>query len=314
MRGQPVRRGIHRARAGRGALDILVERADCDHTSCAIAVSLPSGRRRQPDPLDGRGAVGGDAEHLLARQRDLDRALELARRQCRQDRIGIDRQLAAEAAADELAHHLDILRRDLERRGDRMLGAGDQLGGAVDGQPVAVPRRKAGRRLHRVVALVGRGVGRVDLRSAFGEATIEIADPGIGLAGHHRARRIGELAARREVVEACLRLVGDLDQPGCRGRLLEGVGDHQCYRLAMKCTRASAELGLGAAVAVSPPCLNGACAGAFSLLITSTTPAPCCASLMSTLADGAAADRAGDDHAERRMLGAHVAGDSARRR
>ena len=88
-------------------------RADCD-THLVRDRRQPAVRAgAQPHALDGRGAMGGDAEHLLARQRDLDRPLELARRQGRQDRVGVDRQLAAEAAADEFAHHLDILERIL---------------------------------------------------------------------------------------------------------------------------------------------------------------------------------------------------------
>ena len=50
-----------------------------------------------------------DMEHLLARQGHAHRTVELARRQGRQDGVAIDRQLAAEAAADILGDHLDLV-------------------------------------------------------------------------------------------------------------------------------------------------------------------------------------------------------------
>src|SRR5439155_158264 len=77
-----------------------------------------------------------------------------------------DRQLAAEAAAHEFADHLDLLQRDLERRGDRMVSAVDQLDGAMDRESVARPLGHAGMRLHRIVVLIRRGVGRIDLDRA----------------------------------------------------------------------------------------------------------------------------------------------------
>ena len=78
-------------------------------TDFAVAI------RAEAQPLDGVRAVGRDVEDLLPCQRGFDRPLELPRGDRRQNRIGIDPELAAEAAADEGADQPHILDRDFQR-------------------------------------------------------------------------------------------------------------------------------------------------------------------------------------------------------
>ena len=64
-----------------------------------------------PDPLDGRGAMGGVIENQRPLQRQFYRPSGGARAERSQDGVGADKQLAAEAAADERRHQPDILLR-----------------------------------------------------------------------------------------------------------------------------------------------------------------------------------------------------------
>ena len=73
-------------------------------TSWPRATSSAVARRAQPDPLARRRPAAEELEDLLARHGDLDRLLQLARGERRQDGLGVDAQLGAEAAADEGGH------------------------------------------------------------------------------------------------------------------------------------------------------------------------------------------------------------------
>ena len=99
--GQPVRGGVERPgddrasarellEAGGGRADVVAERGQ---------PPVPVGA--EPDPLHHLRPMAGIAEHLLAGQRDLDRPAEHPRGQGGQHRVGMHRQLGAEAAADE---------------------------------------------------------------------------------------------------------------------------------------------------------------------------------------------------------------------
>ena len=96
MPGQPVGAGVERPRLEGGALVGLlapqVAREDivADRKNAAVPI------RAQADALDGVRAVRRDMEHLLARQRRLHRPLELARRDRRQNGVGVHPKLGAE--------------------------------------------------------------------------------------------------------------------------------------------------------------------------------------------------------------------------
>ncbi len=72
---------------------------------------------------------------------------------------------------------MDVLARDAEQAGDPVLGPGEALARRVDREPVAVPCRDDGVRLHRIVVLRRRLVGRLDPVRGRGEAGLDIAVP-----------------------------------------------------------------------------------------------------------------------------------------
>src|SRR6266446_10762425 len=93
--------------------------ADGENSAVAIGTEAKA--------LDGIRAVGRDVEDLLPRQRNFHRALELSRGDRRQNRIGIDPQLAAETAADEGADQSNILDRNFQGCRDDLLSLIEHL-------------------------------------------------------------------------------------------------------------------------------------------------------------------------------------------
>ena len=89
MPRQPVGAGIERPRLKRrtlvGLLARQVSRKDLvtDRKNPAVSVGA------QANALNGIGAVRRDVKHLLPGQRRFHRALELSRRDCRQDGVGV---------------------------------------------------------------------------------------------------------------------------------------------------------------------------------------------------------------------------------
>ena len=141
-------------------------------------------RRADADALDRRRPVRRVVEHQRPRQRHLHGPSGRARAQRREQRIGADKQLAAEAAADV-------------RRDERTFSLGmpsvfaispdapiDHLVGGPQRELVAVPRGDRCVRLHHRVRLIGRRVGRIELNRRRGERAGEVADGSI-----RRARR-----------------------------------------------------------------------------------------------------------------------------
>src|SRR6476660_10643726 len=114
MSRQPIWSGVERAGLQRRGLVSLLARqiarehimADGENAAVAIGAKTKA--------LDGVGAMRRNVEYLLPCQRDLHRALELSRRERRQYRIGIDPELAAEAAADEGADQPHMLDRNFQ--------------------------------------------------------------------------------------------------------------------------------------------------------------------------------------------------------
>ena len=75
----------------------------------------------------------GDVEHLLAGKDDLHRPLQLARRERRQDGVLVERPLPPKPPPTKRDHR-DVLGRNMERLGERVVGDLDDLHGAVDGE------------------------------------------------------------------------------------------------------------------------------------------------------------------------------------
>src|SRR5258708_37348205 len=115
MPRQTIWRGIERAREGSCLFGKFLEARglapDLVRNGGETAVSIGP----EADSLTTRRTVTRVGEHLLARQRDLDRVAEHASGQRCQHDLGIDRQLRAEAAADIAADEMDLLGCNLQR-------------------------------------------------------------------------------------------------------------------------------------------------------------------------------------------------------
>ena len=198
----------------------------------------------QADALDGGRAVVGDLEHLLAGEGDLDRPADGASGHGTDQGVGIDRQLATEAATDIARHDAHVFLGQLQGIGHATLRLLDELGGAVDGHPVAVPLGEAGVGLHLRMDVVGRGIALVELDRRPGKGGIHIARGGIGgLIGIRRLDRLAEVGG--EIENTRFGRVVDLHHGRRQARLLEGLGHHEGHRLAEIAHLVAVEVGLG---------------------------------------------------------------------
>ena len=176
-------------------------------------------------------AMADRAVHLVAREHQLDRPAEHARREDAQDlRPGEDR-LRAEAAAEEGRADQHVLRRDAEKRREGRARHDQRLVRRVERQPVAVPRGDDRMRLHRVVVLRRRLVARRRCawrpRPARPRRRRATTPGGMPIADRlrHEALADVEADARR------LRLVARREQRGAFGRRLQRLGDDERDRL-----------------------------------------------------------------------------------
>ena len=230
--GLPVGAGIHRPGLVRGTLVILFRGQVAGQHVMPDRLDMPFGVGADADPLHRVGTVGGNVEDLLPGEGDLHRPAGLTRADRGQDGVCIHPQLGAEAAADIAADDADISERQPEGPGDRLLRLVEHLVGGEDREPVALPHRDGGMRLHHRVALQRRGVGHVEPYRGGAEGADEIAICGVGralrLLGHFREAGIGG-----QRVFPGLPVVLHAHPVGRRARLLEGLGDHQRDRLAV---------------------------------------------------------------------------------
>ena len=184
------------------------------------------------DALDGRGAVDGVVRDQGPGHRNANRSVGRAGAECGQQRIGPQKELGAEAAADEGRAQADFLRRDAQGLRDVSCSPGDHLIGRPDRQLVAVPRGDAGERLDHRVRFVGSGVVRVELHRSAGEGAGEVSDR--GLRSHSGAfRRLACILDGREVVISLRSCVIHPHQMGRCARLFEGLRHHQRDRLVV---------------------------------------------------------------------------------
>ena len=125
---------------------------------------------------------------------------------------------------------MDVRGRDAEQSGDPPLRHDQALARRIDRQLVAVPRRDDGVRLHGVVILRRRFVGRLDPRRCRGETCLDVAVTDLGgIADADHGRH--ETLAAIEPDAGRLRLVARRQQRGAFGRGLQRLGDHHRDRL-----------------------------------------------------------------------------------
>jgi hypothetical protein len=189
VRRANVRRGVDRARRPRESFVVVgnvVPLADAfvnDRNEFAVR------GRAEGHALFGGGPMSVREEELLARQPQLHRPLDLVRcERCGKD-VRPRRSFAAERAADERRHDLDIFFRDAERFRHRGADREDVLRRVVQRELVAFPRRDERMRLHRIVMLVWRAIGLIDLDRGRGER-------GVGVANMNRRRLLRPFVRR----------------------------------------------------------------------------------------------------------------------
>ena len=187
----------------------------------------------EAQPLDRRGAVADEGEHLLPGCRELHRPPAELRGQRGDDHGRLRRALRAEAASDVRRDHPHAVGIEAEDLGDRVSRARGALVGVVDGELAAFPARNRRVGLHRVVVLGGRLVGRVDRDLRAGERGVDVALVGLGRKA--RVDLLGRLELRVVVGELHVVLggvVGDPDAARPLPRRLERIGDHRRDDLA----------------------------------------------------------------------------------
>ena len=188
--------------------------------------------RAQAEALDRIRAVCRDMKYLLSCQRGFHWPHELARRNRRQNGIGIDPELAAESAADEGTDKSHVLNGNFQGPRDSLLSLAQHLVRGVEDELVALPHRERGMGFHHRVTLQGRGVSHVELHRSRSEGAREITHRTIG---RHRDS-LWNADAIQIIPEHVLSgqpIIFHAHQVrGCPG-LLEGFRDHEGDRLAV---------------------------------------------------------------------------------
>ena len=125
---------------------------------------------------------------------------------------------------------MNLVRRDAEQSGDPPLGHGETLSRRIDGQRIAIPCRHDGVRLHGIVVLGGRLIGRVDALRRRRQTCLHIAAPHFGgIADADGSRH--EAFAGIETDAGWQHFVSWRQQCGAFRRSLERLGDHHGNRL-----------------------------------------------------------------------------------
>ena len=194
---------------------------------------LPVPGRSEPDVLFLFLAVPAGGEHLPAGDREPDRPPHMLGGQRGQGHVRPHHCLAAERTADETGQYPDLGRGDPEQRGHGQLDRLDALAGVIQRQLVAVPHRRGGQHLDRVVVVGGEPELRVDADLGGGEPGIDVAARGPpGQQAAEDPFRVVSIGAA--LVDRGDRRgfgVADLDEGGGVLRLLPGGGHDDRDRL-----------------------------------------------------------------------------------
>ena len=158
QRGCRVQRVRH---AGRG-LDEIVERAGGGAYVIGNGGECAPGVDTHADGLPGWRAMADGAEHLVPPQHELYGRTHQPGSQDTEQGWAHSHTLGAEAAANERRAYLDLLRCHPDHLRQPRLRDRQPLCRHIERQPVPVPHRHDGVRLHRVMVLGGRVVGLLD--------------------------------------------------------------------------------------------------------------------------------------------------------
>ncbi|MGY4222368.1 hypothetical protein ACVMFB_008867 [Bradyrhizobium sp. USDA 4522] len=143
----------------------MVELVAAPVSACAVTESAFRaallGRQQRDLQLRGR-PITGDREFFLAIIGDPHRRFRRAGQLDRGDRLGAEARFRAEAAADVLRDHADLVVIELVAFCDLLLQVKHLLGRGVQGQPVAVEARHRGVGLETSMLLRGGAEGGFD--------------------------------------------------------------------------------------------------------------------------------------------------------
>ena len=201
----------------------------------------------QPNPLARCRTHADKVKDLLPGHRDLDGLLQRARGKRRQDRLAVDPELGAEAAADVGRDEPNPQRIDLERAGDGRMRLSEDLRADIDGQIIAIRHCQAAMRLHRLGELIRRRIDLIDLDVGTLERRVEIAHGAVGrkscvhrFGGVRLVQPLGEVEVSRQN--------RDLDETRRRARLFIGRRDDERNGFAVMVNVGAAQHRVGARV------------------------------------------------------------------
>ena len=228
--GAQVGRLVKRMRDPAGRLEEVVERARRGEGVVIDRCEMPVLVGAEAERLPGRRAMPDRAEHLLAPGDQLDRTADQAGGHDAQHLRRPDGALGAEAAAEERALNMDVGGVDAEQAGDPGLRHRHPLARRIEEQPVAVPARHHRVRLHRVVVLRRRVVGRLDPAVGVGQTGRHVAAGLVRRAAdadrvRHETLGLVEAGAGR------LHRIGRTQQQRAFRGGLQRLGDHHRDRL-----------------------------------------------------------------------------------
>src|SRR6185437_7243047 len=109
--------------------------------------------------LAGLRTMSAGAEHLLAREVQLDRTPYLPGRDCAQHRMRPDEPLATETSTNEWRNNVDLLLRHSQCLRHSIARSHHPLRGLIERQFIAILFRHGCRRLHRVVMFKRGAIG-----------------------------------------------------------------------------------------------------------------------------------------------------------
>ena len=179
------------------------------------------------DALDRRRPVRGVVDDQRPRQRHFHRPVRRPRAKRREQRVGAQKQFAAEAAADERRHETNLVLGDSQRLGHVGSAPVDHLVRRPQRELVAVPGRDRSGWLHHRVRLVRCRVRGIELDGCFGKRAGKIACGRVGRSAKTRLVLDRGVLRAREIERASGLRIGYPNQRGGGARLFERLGNDE---------------------------------------------------------------------------------------
>ena len=164
VRGGNRRTRIKRMRGVGGGLEEIVERARRDLRVMVDRSQNAIGIGADAHPLAGSRTMAHGTIHLFTAQHEFDRPADQPCCKNAEHLRPLEQTFRAEAATEIWTANMDFVRRNAEQSRDPRLRHRHALARRIDRQRIAIPRRHDRMRLHCIVVLRRRLIGRVDAR------------------------------------------------------------------------------------------------------------------------------------------------------